>query len=222
LTSRLCDICRNIVLPGTVKIVPVKFGERIERVHICERCERRDREAPEKYIRKHFAHPRGVKVLRDKIVKTSEIVLATPHRVWGTLDQIARELKNIRKPLLQSYKVPLKGVGVDEQREKAITKLVKAIDVAEQLASEAKMTSEKGMADTTKARYYHLLAYLVQVLDGLLRSVTLDEMKRRVEETEKEIVELKRAVAKAEARVRATKTEVRGAPRSESSATQSR
>ena len=47
-------------------------------------------------------------------------------------------------------------------------------------------------------------------------------MKQRVEETDKEIVELKRAVAEAEARVRAAETEVRGTPMSEPSATRSK
>ena len=114
----------------------------------------------EKYPRKRFESPRDIKFTKEKTVRTSEMVLATPHRVWGAWTN-SREFKNIRKPLLQPYKGPPKGVGVDERREISITKLVKAIDVAEQLASEAKMTSEKGMADTTKARYYHLLAYLV-------------------------------------------------------------
>jgi len=93
----------------------------------------------------------------SKRYSASEMVLATPHRVWGSLDELARELKNIRKPLLQPYKFPLKGLGVNEHREKAIKKLAKAIDVAEQLASEAKMTSDKGMAGISEARLCHLL-----------------------------------------------------------------
>jgi len=210
LTARLCDICGNIVVSGKAHVIRIKLGERIERVHICERCKRRDREAPEKYIRKHFTDPRGVKVLRDKIVKSSGEGILTPPTPRGGLNQLARELKAIRK-LLFEPKVPLKGESVEERREKAITKLVTAIEVAEELAKKAKATSEKGMADTTKARYYHLLGYLVQVLDSVLRSVSLDEIKQHVDETDKEIVELKRAVAKAETRARAVKTEARGA-----------
>jgi len=121
------------------------------------------------------------------------------------LDQLAKDLKAIRNLLLQPM-VPLKGASVEEQREKAIAKLVKAIEVTEQLASKAKTTSEKGTADTTKARYYHLLGYLVQVLDGVLRSVSLEEIKRHVEETDKELAELKRAIAEAKARAGAAKT----------------
>jgi len=212
LSSRLCDICGNIVLSGTVKIVQVKFGERTERVHICAKCERRDREAPEKYIRKHFEVSRGVKVLRDRIVKGYETIAAASERggrVGGVLDGLARELKAVRR-LLFLPKVPLKGVSVEERREKAIGKLVSAIDVTEELAKNAKATSEQSKADTSKARYYQLLGYLVQVLDSILRSGTLDEIQQHVKETDKEIVELKRAVAKAEARARAAKTEVRG------------
>ena len=210
MTGVICDICGNIVLSGTLKVVPVKFGERTERVRVCERCWRRDREAPEKYIRKHFAVSRGEKVHRNRTVKISGETILTPPTPRGGLNQLARDLKAIRKLLFQP-KVPLKGVRVEEQREKAIDKLVNAIDVAELLAKNAKETSEKGMADTTKARYYHLLGYLVQVLDSVLRSVTLDEIQQHVKETDKEIVELRRAVAKAEARARAVKTEARGA-----------
>jgi len=206
LTGTLCDICGNIVSARKIKVVPVKFGERTERVNVCERCERRDREAPEKYIRKHFEVSRGVKVLRDKIVKLPEVYI--PPR--GVLDGLSKELKAVGKLLFQP-KVPLKGVSVEERREEAIAKLVRSIDVVEGLAKKAKATTEERKPDTSKARYYHLLGYLVQVLDSVLRSVTLDEIKRHVDETDKEIVKLKRAFAKAEARARAAKTEAGGA-----------
>jgi len=134
-----------------------------------------------------------------------EMNAATPPRGGGVLGQLANDMKTVRNLLLQPM-IPLKGVSVEEQREKAIAKLVKAIEVTERLASKAKTTSEKGTADTTKARYYHLLGYLVQVLDGVLRSVSLDEIKRHVEETDKELAELKRAIAEAKARAGAAKT----------------
>jgi len=134
-----------------------------------------------------------------------EMNAANPPRGGGVLGQLANDMKTVRNLLLQPM-IPLKGLSVEEQREKAIAKLVKAIEVTEQLASRAKTTSERGMADTTKARYYHLLGYLVQVLDGVLRSVSLDEIKRHVEETDKELAELKRAIAEAKARAGAAKT----------------
>jgi len=127
----------------------------------------------------------------------------------GVLDGLSKELKAVRKLLFQP-KVPLKGVSVEERREEAIAKLVRAIDIVEELAKKAKATTEERKPDTSKARYYHLLGYLVQVLDSVLRSVTLDEIKRHVDETDKEIVELKRAVAKAEARAGTVKTEAGG------------
>jgi len=207
LTGGICDICGDIVLSGTIKVVSVKFGERIERVHICEKCERRDQEAPEKYIRKHFTDPRGAKIIRDKIVKTSEAGYISPR--GGTLDGLARELRAVRK-LLFLPKVPLKGVKVEEQREEAIGKLVNAIDVVEDLAKKAKTKTEERRPDSSKARYYQLLGYLVQVLDGVLRNVSLGEIKQHMDETDKEIVKLKRAVAKAEARAGAVKTEAGG------------
>jgi len=85
LTGVICDICGNVVLSGTLKVVSVKFGERIERVNVCERCWRRDREAPEKYIRKHFEVSRGVKVLHDKIVKHPGV----PPRISGGSSRFA-------------------------------------------------------------------------------------------------------------------------------------
>ena len=204
MTAALCDICGNIVSTRKIKIVPVKFGERTERVHICAKCERRDRKAPEKYIRKHFEVSRGSKIIRDKIMKTSETGYIPP--LGGVLDGLAKELKAIGKLLFQP-KVPLKGEKVEERREKAIAKLVRSIDIVEKLAEKAKATSEERKADTSKARYYHLLGYLVQVLDSVLRSVSLDEIKQHVEETDKEIVKLKRAVAKAEAGAGTVKAE---------------
>jgi len=207
LTGTLCDICGNIVSARKIKVAPVKFGDKIVRVNICEKCERRDREAPEKYIRKHFTDPRGAKILRDKIVKTSEAGYISPR--GGTLDGLARELRAVRK-LLFLPKVPLKGVKVEEQREEAIAKLVNAIDVVEDLAKAAKTKTEERKPDASKARYYQLLGYLVQVLDGVLRNVSLGEIKQHMDETDKEIVKLKRAFEKAEARARAVKTETGG------------
>ena len=212
MTGTLCDICGNIMPSKKVHGTQIEIGGKIEKINICEKCKRRDREAPGKYIRKHFAASRGVKVTRDKILKTAETIEKISQRgvgVGGVLERLAKELRAVRK-LLFLPKFPLKGVSVEERREEAIAKLVKAIDVVENLAKRAKTTSEKSKADTTKARYYHLLGYLVQVLDSILRSVTLDEIKQHVDETDKEIVKLKREVAEAEARARAVKTEARG------------
>jgi len=77
---------------------------------------------------------------------SSEMIEATPSkggRGRGVLHQLTKDLKEVRR-LLQPM-APLKGASVEEQKEKATVKLVKAIDVAERLASTAKMTSEKGM-----------------------------------------------------------------------------
>jgi len=83
----------------------------------------------------------------------SEMNVTNPPRGGGVLVQLADDMKTVRNLLLQPM-IPLKSVSVEEQREKAIAKLVKAIEVTERLALRAEMTSEKGMADTTKARYY--------------------------------------------------------------------
>ena len=188
MTGTLCDICRNIVPSETVKIVPVKFGERTERVNICERCERRDREAPEKYIRKHFAVSEGIKVVREKIVK-----LPKGGYIRGVV-QISRDIAKIRDLLFKPGKWPLKKGAVDiaSIRVQVITKLVDAINVAQSLAEKAPVKAEVSAADVTKARYYHLLAYIAQVLDCVLRSASEGELDNRLKRVEKILDELER------------------------------
>jgi len=190
LTGVICDICGNIVLSGTLKVVPVKFGERTERVRVCERCWRRDREAPEKYIRKHFEVSRGVKVTRERIVKLPGV----PPGISRGVLQIRRDIAKIRGLLFKPEKWPLKKGVVDIRgiRADVIAKLVDAISVAQSLAEKAPATAEVGAADVTKARYYHLLGYIAQVLDSVLRSASQGELDERLKRVEKILDELER------------------------------
>jgi len=204
LTAALCDICGNIVSSRKIKIVPVKFRERTERVHICERCERRDREAPEKYIRKHFEVSGGVKVLHDKIVKLPGV----PPRISGGVLQVRRSIAKVRALLFKPEKWPLKKDAVDITgiRIQVITKLVDAINVAQSLAEKAPSTAEVGAADITKARYYHLLGYIAQVLDSVLRSASQGELDDRLKRVEKILDELERKDQKPRAESSAAST----------------
>jgi len=188
LTGTLCDICGNIVSARKIKVVPVKFGERTERVNVCERCERRDREAPEKYIRKHFEVSEGVKVVREKIVKLPK------GGYMGGILQIRRDIAKTRTLLFKPEKWPLKKDTVDitSIRVQVITKLVDAINVAQSLAEKAPVKAEVSAADVTKARYYHLLGYIAQVLDSILRSASQGELDERLKRVEKIIDELER------------------------------
>ena len=81
------------------------------------------------------------------------MIVATPSkggRGRGVLDQLTKDLKAVMKLLFQ-YMVPLKVVSVEEQREKAIAKLVKPINVTDRSDSTAKTMSDNGMADTSEA-----------------------------------------------------------------------
>ena len=188
MTGTLCDICGNIVIAGTVKIVPVKFGERTERVRVCERCWRRDREAPEKYIRKHFATSRGVKVSRDKIVKrppTRPPLLGGVNRGVPNESKLRILVKQIGLLLRAPVKRPLKkSVDVPTIREDLVNKLIASIGECYSLAVEASKAAKKGEGAPTKTRYYQLVGYLSQVLDGILENVELDELKARMERVE--------------------------------------
>ena len=188
MTGTLCDICGNIVSARKIKVVPVKFGERTERVNVCERCERRDREAPEKYIRKHFAASRGVKVVRDKIVKHPPARTPLGRGVnRGVPDESRLRIlvKQISLVLRAPVKWPLKkSIDVPTVREDLVNKLIASIGECYQLAVDASKIAKKGEGAPTKTRYYQLVGYLSQVLDGILENVELDELKARMDRVE--------------------------------------
>jgi len=187
LTAALCDICGNMVSARKLKVAPVKFGDKIVRVNICEKCERRDREAPEKYIRKHFANPKGIKVIRDKIVKHPDH--SQKYRGGGVNRGVPDEsrlrtlVKQISLLIRAPVKWPLKkSIDVPTVREDLVNKLIASIGECYHLATEASERKKKGTPPKTK--YYQLVGYLSQVLDGILENVELDELKARMERVE--------------------------------------
>jgi len=87
------------------------------------------------------------------------MIVATPSkggRGRGVLDQLTKDLKAVMKLLFQ-YMVPLKVVSVEEQREKAIAKLVKPINVTDRSDSTAKTMSDNCMAGTSESQHCNLL-----------------------------------------------------------------
>jgi hypothetical protein len=67
--------------------------------------------------------------------------------------------------------VTQKGVG-PEVRSRVVTKLVEAIDEAERLAKESGKRSRSGAGGSSpKERWYLVMAYLAQVLDGVLKKL---------------------------------------------------
>jgi hypothetical protein len=74
------------------------------------------------------------------------------------------------------------GVGsIPEIRADLITKLVNAVNITYSLAEKAPEQVEKGAAGGTKERYYRVLGYLAQVLDGILKNEVASEVSRLIE-----------------------------------------
>ncbi len=74
-----------------------------------------------------------------------------------------------------------------------MAKLVSAIDEVEALAKKAGKRSRKGTGGVSpKVRWYTLMAYLTQILDGVLRNANLEEYEEKMEQMERTVEELQR------------------------------
>ncbi len=79
----------------------------------------------------------------------------------------------------------------DELRRQVATKLVDAIQTAEGLAKASAENPEKGSGGVPpKIRWYQLLGFLGQTLDGVLRTMDMNEVKHRITTVEKILVAL--------------------------------
>ncbi len=82
------------------------------------------------------------------------------------------------------------GTGV---RGDVVEKLVSAINEVETLAKKAGKRSRKGYGGVSpKIRWYTLMAYLAQILDGVLRNADLEKYEERMGEMERTVEELQR------------------------------
>jgi hypothetical protein len=78
-------------------------------------------------------------------------------------------------------------------RADVVERLVSAIREVDGLARAAGKRSKKGHGGLSpKARWYQLMAYLAQILDGVLRNVDLERFEGKMEELEKTVEELQR------------------------------
>jgi hypothetical protein len=78
---------------------------------------------------------------------------------------------------LTPRRVTQKGVG-PEIRSRLVTKLVQAIDEAKRLAKESGRRSRSGAGGISpKERWYLVMGYLAQVLDGVLKNFDLESVK---------------------------------------------
>ncbi len=80
-----------------------------------------------------------------------------------------------------------------EVRSRVVTKLVEAIEETEHLAkSAAKRTKTGGGGISPKERWYQLMGYLAQVLDGVLKNFDLESVKEKMDQMETTLDELQR------------------------------
>ena len=80
----------------------------------------------------------------------------------------------------------------EEIRKKVALKLVEAIEVAEALAMRAERDVKKGTGGVSpKARWYHLMAYLSQTLNGVLQNMDMNQVRKQLAELEKKVVSLR-------------------------------
>ncbi|MGQ9543695.1 MAG: hypothetical protein ACUVTM_06405 [Candidatus Bathyarchaeia archaeon] len=172
----LCDLCYRIVYSRDALIMPVKIGDQLATLTICLRCVERSLEAPKKYVRKSFKE--GGSGPED-------------------LEEVASSISRVRTLLFKPEKAALKHpLSIEEIRSRAIDEILEAMVVIEGLAENAPIEAEKGKADTTKARYYSVLGYLVQVLDGILKSVESNDLDNRLKAVEAFLNELAKATVK--------------------------
>ena len=68
---------------------------------------------------------------------------------------------------------------------------MEAVKIAEQLAKNSRRTPRRSGGTPPKARWYQLMAYLSQTLDGVLRNMDMNEVKKRMAELEKMVVSLR-------------------------------
>jgi len=72
-----------------------------------------------------------------------------------------------------------------EVRSRVVTKLVEAIEETEHLAkSAAKRTKTDGGGISPKERWYQLMGYLAQALDGVLKNLDLESVKEKMDQME--------------------------------------
>ncbi len=74
-----------------------------------------------------------------------------------------------------------------------MSRLISAINDVEEIAKGSPHRTRKGAGGIpAKARWYQLMGYLVQVLDGVLRNVDLERYEEKMEELERTVEELQR------------------------------
>ncbi len=80
-----------------------------------------------------------------------------------------------------------------ELRDVVREKLVDALNEVEALAKKSGRKTRKGEGGVPpKARWYQLMSYIAQILDGVLRNVELSEVREKLEGLERTVDELQK------------------------------
>src|SRR5205823_9639142 len=111
------------------------------------------------------------------------------------LDSVRRELFTqplMRPPPFRRRRVTQRGL-TPEVRSRVVTKLVEAIEEVDRLAkASGKRTRTGGGGISPKERWYQLMGYLAQVLDGVLKNLDLHGVKEKMDQMEIALDELQR------------------------------
>ena len=125
-----------------------------------------------------------------------------PGRAHG-LARVEALVRHVRIDLFPSQTFSRMGLrravvrNLSEVRSGVVDKLISALNETESLAKKSGKRVARGAGGvSSKARWYHLMAYIAQTLDLVLRSAELDEINERLSETEKTIDELQRTTPK--------------------------
>ncbi len=115
--------------------------------------------------------------------------------VRGLINTVRRELftpVSLPGPLSRRRRVTQRNVA-PEVRSKVVAKLVDAIEETERLAKSAgKRPKASGGGISPKERWFQLMGYLAQVLDGVLRNLDLESVREKMDQMESALDELQR------------------------------
>ena len=100
--------------------------------------------------------------------------------------------------------MPTKAEDSAEVRSEVAKKLLEAIRTADELAQKAGEESRGKHGAPPKVRWYQVMGYLAQTLDGLLRNADLNETKKDLAQMRRIVVELQNRAAKTKTRNRKT------------------
>ena len=82
-------------------------------------------------------------------------------------------------------------------RAEVVSRLYEAVKITEEIAKKADEKPAGSAALPPGVRWYQVMGYLAQTLDGLLRNVDLNETKKDLAELQKMVVQLQAGAAKA-------------------------